>query len=79
MLSDIEILDVILGGNHFSDIDREGSPNSNLARGPESVASNNNFENNNEEMCSNRDLGVHADYGQNSASGNSSAEINRLS
>ena len=30
-------------------------------------------------MCPNRDLGTSADYGQNSASGNSSAEINRLS
>ena len=30
-------------------------------------------------MCSNRDLGAIADYGQNSTSGNSSAEINRLS
>ena len=30
-------------------------------------------------MCSNRNLGVNADYGQNSASGHSSAGINRLS
>ena len=30
-------------------------------------------------MCSNRNLGVNAHYGQNSASGNSSAEIIRLS
>ena len=30
-------------------------------------------------MCSNRNLGVNADYRQNSASGHSSAGINRLS
>ena len=30
-------------------------------------------------MCPNRDLGTNAEFGQNSASGNSSAEINRLS
>ena len=30
-------------------------------------------------MCLNRNLGVNADFGQNSASGNSSTEINRLS
>ena len=78
MLSDIENLDVMLGRNHFSDIDREESPNSNLAGGPESAVSNN-FENDNGEMCSNRDLGANADCGQNSAIGKSSAEINRLS
>ena len=39
----------------------------------------NNLENDNGETCSNCDLGVNADYGQNSASGSSSAEINRLS
>ena len=78
MLSDIENLVVMLGGNYFSDIDREESPNSNLVGRPESVVSNN-FENNQEEMCSNYDLGVNADYGQNSESGNSSAEINKLS
>ena len=78
MLSDIENLDVMLGGNHFSGINREKGLNSNLAGRPEIVASNN-FENYNGEMCSNRDFGVNADYEQNSASGNSSAEINRLS
>ena len=78
MLSDIENFDVMLGGNHSSDVDREESLNSNLAGRPESAVSNN-VENDNGEMCSNRDLGANADYGQNSASGNSSAEINRLS
>ena len=77
LLSDIEILDVMLGENHFSDAEREESLNSNLARRPESTASNN-FENGNEEMYLNRNLGVNAEYGQNSASGNSSAETNKL-
>ena len=78
MLSDIENLDVMLGGNHFSDVDSKESLNSNLAGRPESAASNN-FETENGEMCSNRNLGANADYVQNSSSGNSSAEINRLS
>ena len=78
MLFDIENFDVMLGGNHFSDVEREESLNSNLPRRPESAASNN-FENGNGDMCLNRNLGFNADCGQNSASGNSSAEINRLS
>ena len=78
MLSGIENLDVMLGGNHFSDVEREESLNSNLAGRPESAVSNN-FETDDREMCSNRNLGVSTDYGQNYASGNSSAEINRLS
>ena len=78
MLLDMENLDVMLGGNHFSDIEREEGLNSNLPGRPESAASSN-FENDNGEMCPNRDLGTNADYGQNSASGSSGAEINRLS
>ena len=78
MFSDIENLDVMLGENHFSNVEREENLNSNLAGRPESVVSNN-FENDNEEMCSNRNLGANADYGQNSASGSSSAEFNKLS
>ena len=77
-LSDIENFDVMLGGNHFSDVDRGESLNSNLVGRPESAVSNN-LEKENGEMCSNRDSGVNADCGQNSASGNFSAEINRLS
>ena len=78
ILSDIEKLDVMLEGNYFSDVDREESLNSNLAGRPESAVSNN-LENDNGQMCSNHDLGVNAEYGQNSTSGSSSAEINRLS
>ena len=40
MLSDIENLDVMLGGYHFSDIERDESLNSNLDRRPESATSN---------------------------------------
>ena len=78
MLSDIENLDVMLGTNQFSDVDREESLNSNLAGRRESVVSNHN-ENDKGEMCSNNNLGIGADCGQNSACGNSSAEINKLS
>ena len=78
MFSDIENLDVMLGENHFSNVEREENLNSNLAGRTESVVSNN-FENDSEEMCSNRNLGANADYGQNSASGTSSAEFNKLS
>ena len=78
MLSDIENLDVMLGENHFSDADRKESLNSNLARRPQSATSNN-FENGYEEIYLNRNLGVNAEYGLNSASGNSRAEMNRLS
>ena len=49
-----------------------------MARRPESVISNN-LENGNEEMYLNRNSGDNADYFQNYASGNSSAEINKLS
>ena len=45
---------------------------------PESTATNN-FENANEEMYLNRNLGVNTEFCQNSASGKPSAEINRLS
>ena len=49
MLSDIENLDVMLGENHSTDVEREESINSHLARRPESTASNT-FENANKEM-----------------------------
>ena len=45
--------DVMLGKDHSSDVEREESSNSNLARKPESTTSNN-FENSNEEMYLNR-------------------------
>ena len=78
MLSDIENLVVMLGENDISETEREECLNSNLTRRSESTASDN-FENANEEMYLNRNLGVNAEYGQSSASGNSNAEINRLS
>ena len=39
MFSDIENLDIMLGGNHFDTWERDESLNSNLARKPESVIS----------------------------------------
>ena len=81
ILSYIENLDVILSENHFSEIERDESLSSNLARRPESVTSNN-FVNGDEDIFLNqRDInpGSNADHGRQSESGNSSAEINRLS
>ena len=40
MFSDIENLDIMLGGNHFDARERDESLNSNLARRPESAISN---------------------------------------
>ena len=68
----------MLGGRHS---ERDGSANSNSPRRPESVTSDmfgngeENLELNRTEMRS----GNNADPGQNSASANSNAEINRLS
>ena len=80
-LSDIENLDIMLGENHFSTREREGSLNSNLARRSRSFASNEsenedgkmgrNWRNFNSRTNTQRD--------RNSVTGNSSAEINRLS
>ena len=78
MVSDIGNLDVMLGENHFDETEIEESLNSNLVRRPESATSNY-FENGDEEMYLNHNSGINADYGQNSASVNSTAEINRLS
>ena len=39
MFSDIENLDIMLGANHFDTRERDESLNSNLARRPESVVS----------------------------------------
>ena len=75
MLSDIENVNIILGGNHFYRNERDGSLNSNHAVRKR-------LENNDENrFLDSRNVGtsIDADYGQKSASGNSSAEINRLS
>ena len=40
ILSDIENIDVMLGTNHFSNMERDESLNSNLDRQPESATSN---------------------------------------
>ena len=85
MLSDIENLDIMLGENHFNTRERERerceSLNSNLARRPERVVSND-FENDDENThVSPRvvNSGISADFDHNSATANTSAEINRLS
>ena len=81
MLSDIENLDIMLGENHFNTREREGSLNSNLPRRSRSFAS---------DECENEDGNIGRDQrninsrtntecGRNSVTGNSSAEINRLS
>ena len=78
MFSDMENLDIILGGRHS---EREESVNSNHARRPESVNSNL-FENNEENLYLKHretELGTNAELGHNSTSANSSAEIIRLS
>ena len=81
MLSDIENLDVMLGGNHFNARKRDGSLNSYLPRRSGSFISN---ESKNDEESTHRDQRVinpdiSADLDRNSVSANSSAEINRLS
>ena len=81
MLSDIENLDIKLGENHFNARDGDESLNSNLARRPKSAVSND-FEINEENTHMNpRGItsGISADIDHNSATANSSAEINRLS
>ena len=78
MLSDIENLDIKLGGRHS---ESEKSVDSNLARRPESTNSNL-FENNKKTSCLNSRRAGYSDntgLGQNSTSANSSAEIKRLS
>ena len=78
MLSDMENLEIMLGGNHF---DREESADSILARRPESV--NGKTSKNDEKILhlnakENRS-GNSADLGHNSTGASSSAEFNRLS
>ena len=80
MLFDIENIDIMIGENHFDTVERDGSLNSNFARRPES-AINNNLNNDDESMYLNPGVinsGVDADCDRNSASANSSADINRL-
>ena len=81
MLSDIENLDIMLGENHFSTREREGSLNSNLPRRSRSFASNES-ENEDGNMGRNRrniNSRTNTERDRNSVTGNSSAEINRLS
>ena len=81
ILSDIENLDMMLGGDHFNGAERERSLDSTSARRRESITSNN-FENEGESLYSNHrneDLRTSADYGRNSADASSQAEINKLS
>ena len=81
MLSDIENLDIMLGENHFSTRDREGSLNSNLPRRSRSFASNEseNEDGNIGRNQRNANSRTNTEYDRSSATGNSSAEINRLS
>ena len=81
MLSDIENIDIMLGENHFTAREREGSLNSNLPRRSRSFASNES-ENENGNVARNQrndHSRTNTEYDQNSVTANSSAEINRLS
>ena len=81
MLSDTENLDIMLGENHFNTREREGSLNSNAPRRSRSFVSNESIkgEEDIERNQRNVNSGTNAEYDQNSVTGNSSAEINRLS
>ena len=81
MLSDIENLDIMLGENHFSTREREGSLNSNLPRRSRSFASNEseNEDGNMDRNQRNINSRTKTECDRNSVTGNSSAEINRLS
>ena len=81
MLSDIENLDIMLGENHFNTREKEGSLNSNMLRRSRSFVSNESI-NGEEEIERNQrnvNSGTNAECDQNSVTGNSSAEINKLS
>ena len=81
MLSDIENLDIMLGGDHFNRNERSESLNSNQARRPGSLFGDE-FENEDENRSPNSrndEPGPNAELGQNSVRGSSNAEINRLS
>ena len=81
MLSDIENLDIMLGENHFGTREREGSLNSNLPRRSRRFASNEseNEDGNIGRSQRNIDSRMNAECDRKSVTGNSSAEINRLS
>ena len=81
MLSDIENLDIMLGENHSSRVERDGSLDSTSVRRHENVMSNNFDEAEGNPYSDHRNSNArpNADYGQNSADMNSQAEINRLS
>ena len=83
MLSDIENLSIMLGKNLFNTMQRDESLNSNQARRPESAVSKS-FEIDEENTHMNPKVytstsGISADFDHNSATANSSAEIDRLS
>ena len=81
ILSDIENLDIMLGGDRYNGTERERSLESNPVRRRESIMSNN-LDNEGESLfsnCRNDEPRTSADLGQNSAEANSLAEINRLS
>ena len=81
ILSDIENLDIMLGGDRYNGTERERSLESNCVRRRESIMSNN-LDNEGESLfsnCRNDEPRTSADLGQSSAEANSLAEINRLS
>ena len=81
ILSDIENLDIMLGGDRYNGTERERSLDSNSVRRRESIMSNN-LDNEGESLfsnCRNDEPRTSANLGQNSAEANSLAEINRLS
>ena len=81
MLSDIENLDIMLGESHFSTKERECSLNSNLPGRYRSSVSNESENENENTNRSQRNIepGMNTECDRNSVTGNSSAEINRLS
>ena len=81
ILSDIENLDILLGGNQYNEAERERSLDSNSVRRRESIMSNN-LDNEGESLfsnCRNDEPRIRAGLDQNSAEANSLAEINKLS
>ena len=81
VLSGIENLDIMLGGNPYNGTERERSLDNNSIERRGSVISNN-LDNEGESLfsnCRNDEPRTSADFGQNSAEANSLAEINRLS
>ena len=81
MFSDIENLDIMLGGDHFDTREWDESLNSNLARRPESAISNDlgNDHENTHVHPRVINSGTSAEFDRNSDTANSTAEINRLS